>query len=193
MAKIQIILGSIRPGRNGEKVANWLMKNLPQADGFEYELIDLKDWNLPLELEPIPPSQNKYSGEETKRWAAKIAEGDSYIWITPEYNHSTSAALKNAIDHIYKEWNKKPVALVAYGSLGGGRAVEHLRGIAAELQMVSIRRAVHIMNPWATFDTKGNLQDEETYKTQLSEMMDQLVWWTRATKAARDQEAKALA
>jgi NAD(P)H-dependent FMN reductase len=184
--KIQVILGSIRPGRNGEKIAKWAMSNLKSTSEVEYELIDLKDWSLPLELEAKSPSIHEYEGEETIRWAEKIAEGDGYIWITPEYNHSYSAALKNALDHIYAEWNKKPVGIIGYGSVGGARAVEHLRGVAAELQMASMRTAVHIMSPWSAFDEKGNLKDEETYRSQLGTMLEQLLWWAKALKTTRN-------
>src|SRR5512140_2055996 len=126
MLRIAIILGSTRPGRNTEAVARWVYDHARQRGDADYELVDIAEYALPLLDEPIPPSQHNYSHEHTKRWAAKIESFDGYVFVTPEYNHSTSAALKNAIDYLYKEWNNKAAAFVSFGSSGGTRAVEHL-------------------------------------------------------------------
>ena len=118
MLRIAIILGSTRPGRKGKPVARWVHDQARQRNDAEYELVDIAEFDLPLLDEPIPPSQNKYSKDHTKRWAAKIATFDGFVFVTPEYNHGTSAALKNAIDYLYKEWNDKAAAFVSYGSAG---------------------------------------------------------------------------
>lgn len=120
MNNIAIVLGSTRPNRNGEAVAKWIYKIAHKRGNATFELVDLKDYNLPLLDEPIPASQGKYSKEHTKKWAAKIASFDAYVFVTPEYNHSMPGALKNAIDFLYKEWNNKVAGFVGYGSSGGG-------------------------------------------------------------------------
>lgn len=140
--KIGIILGSTRPGRNGKAVADWVAEQAADRNGVDYELVDLLDYPLPHLDEPLPPAMGQYSKEHTKAWANKIGSFDGYIFVTPEYNHSTSGVLKNAIDYLYAEWNNKSAGFVAYGTLGGSRAIEHLRGIAAELQIADVRQQV---------------------------------------------------
>src|SRR5687768_1239211 len=142
MINIGIIMGSTRPERNGEAVAKWVEGIAVKRKDALFELVDIKDFNLPLLDEPVPPSMGKYSKQHTKNWSAKISEFDGYIFVTPEYNHSTSGALKNAIDFLYKEWNNKAAGFVSYGSAGGTRAVEHLRLIMAELQIADVRAQV---------------------------------------------------
>src|SRR5688500_8279607 len=139
MLKIGIILGSTRPGRNGEAVAKWVLEQTKKRNDAEFELVDIADYNLPLLDEPVPPSMGKYSKEHTKRWSAKVASLDAYVFVSPEYNHATSGALKNALDFLYGEWNNKAAGFVSYGSAGGVRAVENLRLIAAELQIADVR------------------------------------------------------
>ena len=132
MTKIQIILGSTREGRNGEKVFKWITEIAKKNKNFEIETIDLKEWNLPMFNDPKPPFMGEYSYDYTKKWSKKISEGDGYVIVTPEYNHGYSAALKNALDHLYKEWNNKPVAFVSYG--GSSLLVNFfMLGIAANI------------------------------------------------------------
>ena len=184
MLKIAIILGSTRPGRNGEAVAKWLHERAKTRSDAEFELLDVKDFNLPLLDEPVPPSRGQYSKEHTKRWAATINAFDAYVFVTPEYNHSTSGALKNAIDFLYKEWNNKAAGFVSYGSAGGARAVEHLRLIMAEMQVATVRAQVmfSLMTDFENFSTfKPAAQHESSLKT----MLDQLVSWGTALKGAR--------
>ena len=181
MLKIAIILGSTRPGRNGEAVAKWVHEHAKTRSDAEFELVDVKDFNLPLLDEPVPPSMGQYSKEHTKRWAAKINGFDAYVFVTPEYNHSTSGALKNAIDFIYKEWNNKAAGFVSYGSAGGARAVEHLRLIMAEMQVATVRAQVmfSLMTDFENFSTfKPAAQHESSLKT----LLDQLVSWGTALK-----------
>ena len=142
MIKIAIILGSTRPNRNGEAVAKWVCEVAKTRSDAESELVDIKDFNLPLLDEPVPPSMGQYSKPHTKAWAAKIGYFDAYVFVTPEYNHGTSGALKNAIDFLFAEWNNKAAGFVSYGGAGGARAVEHLRLILAEVQMASVRNQV---------------------------------------------------
>ncbi len=144
--KIQIIIGSTRQNRFSEKPANYIFDELKKREGIEAELIDLRDWPLPFYDEPITPAGNKgnYANELGKKWANKIGEGDGYIMVTPEYNHGYAAVLKNALDWVFPEWNKKPVGFVSYGNAGGSRAIEQLRQVVIELRMVPIFNAIHI-------------------------------------------------
>ena len=165
--KIQVILGSIRQGRSGEKVAQWFMDSIKENPDAVVELIDLKDFPMPLFDDAQPPSARSegfvHHHPVVQKWLQKISEADGYIIITAEYNHSVPGALKNAIDFGYKEWNDKSVGFVSYESLAGGsRAVEHLRQIASELQMHDIREQILIPNIWAAFDENGNLSHAES-------------------------------
>ena len=142
MIKVAIVIGSTRPGRNGESVARWVYEIAAKRSDAEFELVDIKDYKLPLLDEPIPPSMGQYSQEHTRLWAAKVDSFDAFVFVTPEYNHAPSGALKNAIDFLYKEWNNKAAGFVGYGSAGGTRAVEQLRLIMAEVQIATVRAQV---------------------------------------------------
>jgi NAD(P)H-dependent FMN reductase len=144
--KIQIIIGSTRQNRFSEKPARYIFEELKKRDDVEAELLDLRDWPLPFYDEAIPPAGNKgnYSNPLCKQWANKIGEGDGYIIVSPEYNHGYSAVIKNALDWVYPEWNKKPVGFVGYGNAGGSRAIEQLRQVVIELRMVPIFNSIHI-------------------------------------------------
>ena len=139
MTRIGIILGSTRPGRNGEQVARWVLEHASRRADATFELIDLLDYPLPHLDEPLPPSMGQYQNSHTQEWAAKIASFDGFVIVTPEYNHGTSGVLKNAIDFLFAEWNNKAVGFVGYGAVGGARAIEHLRLVAGELQMADVR------------------------------------------------------
>lgn len=185
--KIKIILGSTRQNRFGEQPAQWIYNEAKKHEELDVELLDLREYPLPFFNEVTSPSQPdfKNSTEIGEKWAKKIAEADGFIMVTPEYNHAPSAVLKNAIDYTYYPWNKKAVGFVSYGSVGGARAVEHLRGIAAEVQMASMRTAVHIVTPWFLLDENGKLKTD-SFEGQGKLMLDQLIWWTRTLKQARE-------
>src|SRR5687768_6492951 len=135
MIKTGIIIGSTRPGRVCEAVARWAYDIAQKREDAEFEVVDIIEFNLPLLDEPVPPSMGQYSKPHTKAWAAKIDSFDAYVFVTPEYNHGPSGALKNALDFLYREWNNKAAGFVSYGSAGGARAVEQLRLVMAELQV----------------------------------------------------------
>ena len=184
--KIGIILGSTRPGRNGEGPARWLLDLASKRDDAQYDLIDLADFDLPLLDEANSPSQGNYENAHTKAWAAKIDSYDGFVFVTPEYNHSTSAALKNALDYLYQEWNNKAVGFVSYGAAASGqRAVEHLRQIAGELQMADVRQQVafSLFTDWEQFTT---FKPAESHVASANTMLDQLVSWTAALHGVRD-------
>ena len=187
MLKIQVIIGSVRENRFGDKPAKWIFEKLKQNTEVEAELVDLKEWNLPMFAEGVSPSMNKgqYSLELASKWAEKIGEADGYILVSPEYNHGYSSALKNAIDYVYSQWNNKPVGFVSYGgNAGGARGVEQLREVVVELQMVPIRNGVHIVNYWSQLDEKGNLKTE-SYEQAGQGLIDQLIWWAKLLKSSR--------
>src|SRR3979411_1417354 len=121
MLRIAVIIGSTRPGRKGEAVAKWVYEIAQKRSDAEFELVDIKDFNLPLLDEPVPPIMGQYSKPHTKAWAAKIGSFDAYVFVTPEYNHGISGALKNAIDFLFAEWNNKAAGFVSYGGASGAR------------------------------------------------------------------------
>jgi NAD(P)H-dependent FMN reductase len=182
--KIAIILGSTRPGRNGKAVADWVAEKAAARTAAQYELVDLLDHPLPHIDEAIPPSLGQYAGEHTKAWAATIGAYDGFIFVTPEYNHSTSGVLKNAIDYLYAEWNNKAAAFVSYGALGGARAIEHLRAIASELQMAHVRQQLSF-SMWTDFENFSNFLPGPQHAAAADMLFDQLESWTQAMKTAR--------
>src|SRR5260370_2197729 len=142
MPRVAIITGSTRRGGNNEAVSLWVYGMAKERRDAEFEVVDIADDRLPLLDEPMPPSLGQYSRQHTKTWAEKIGPFDAYVFVTPEYNHSTSGALKNAIDYLYREWNNKAAWFVSYGGAGGTRAVEHLRLIMANLMDATARAQV---------------------------------------------------
>jgi NAD(P)H-dependent FMN reductase len=184
MTKVAIILGSTRPGRNGEAVARWVYDIASKRDDAEFELVDLADYPLPHLDEPVPPSLGQYSKPHTREWAAKIGSFDAYVFVTPEYNHSTSGALKNAIDYLFQEWNNKAAGFVSYGSVGGTRAVEHLRLIMGELMVADVRAQV-ALSILTDFENYTDFRPAEYHEQALSTMLDQVIAWGGALKAVR--------
>lgn len=189
MLNIGIILGSTRPNRNGEAVAKWVHHQVQGRNDATYELIDIKDYNLPLLDEPIPPSQGKYSQPHTKRWADKIRSLDAFIFVTPEYNHGTSGALKNAIDFLYAEWNNKAAGFVSYGSAGGARAVESLRLVMAELQIADVRAQV-MFSLALDFKNYSEFAPDPRHEQELDAMLKQLIAWGDALRGVRDKASR---
>jgi NAD(P)H-dependent FMN reductase len=191
MIRIAIIIGSTRPGRKGETVAKWVYEKAKLRTDAEFELIDLSDIDLPLLDEPVPPSMDQYSKDHTKEWAAIISRFDAFVFVTPEYNHSTSGALKNAIDFLYKEWNNKVAGFVSYGSSMGIRAVEHLRLIMAELQIATVREQVSF-SIYTDFINFSEFKPADLHQPKLNTMFNQLVTWGKALQQVRQQaEVKA--
>lgn len=189
--KIALIITSTRGARVADMAATWMLSQAQARTDMTVELVDLRDFNLPLFDEPASNAYMPSSSPEAQAWQAKIAQYDGYIFTVAEYNHSISGALKNALDQAYVEWAKKPFTAIAYGSMGGARAVEHLRNIGAELQMVSTRNIVHIGGGdfWKVhphMGGSGNIADiEAAILPSATAALDDLVWWANATKAAR--------
>lgn len=190
MLKVKVIMGSTREGRNGGKVGEYIQSVAATEADWEVEYLDLKTLDLPMYADAVSPSfRETLDGlpEEIKEWSRKIEEADAYVIVTPEYNHGYPAPLKNAIDWLFKEWNRKPVAFVSYGALlAGGRAVEQLRQVVAELHMTSIRAQVLFPAVWEAFDTNGQPKDPAT-EERVRGMFKELSWWGNALKTAREK------
>ena len=186
MIKIAIVIGSTRPGRVAEAVGKWVYELAKGRGDAQFELVDIKDFNLPLLDEPVPPSQGKYSKEHTKKWAAKIASFDGFVFVTPEYNHGISGALKNAIDFLYAEWNNKAAGFVGYGSAGGTLPVESLRLVMAELQIADVRAQVSL-SLHTDFEKFTIFKPASYHEKSLNGVFDQVVAWSGALKAIREK------
>jgi len=187
--KIAVVTGSTRPGRNNEAVARWVYELARKRTDAEFELVDIKDYHLPLLDEPVPASQGQYSQPHTKAWAAKIAAFDAYVFVTPEYNHSTSAALKNAIDYLFREWSNKAAGFVSYGGAGGARAVEHLRAILANVMVATVPTQV-MLSLFTDFDNFTTFQPDPRHEHEVHTMLDQVIAWGGALRSLRTPLAK---
>jgi NAD(P)H-dependent FMN reductase len=188
--RIQAILASTRPGRFGEKPAAWLMERLSTRSDLAAELIDLRDYPLPIFDQPASPARTlrEYPNEAIARWGRTVDGADGYVVITPEYNHGYPASLKNAMDYIFPELNRKPIAFVGYGNVGGARAIEQLRLVAVELEMAPLRHAIHILPELMIAARNAKPFTTELF-APLDERLDRavsdLAWWASALAAAR--------
>lgn len=183
--KIKVIVGSTRPNRFSEKPAQWIVGLAKQRADLDVETLDLRDYPLPFFEEALPPgfAKDNYTEPRVVKWREKVKEADGFIICTPEYNHGYPAVLKNALDYTYMFWARKPVAFVSWGGVGGARGVEQLRLVTVELDMVPLRWAVHIPNPWLIKDVGEIATDGNNHSAAL--LLDHLTWWTKALKAAR--------
>ena len=187
MLNVAVILGSTRPNRVSEPVGKWLFERVKRMEGWNAELVDLRDWPLPFyqEVSSVMSLKGAYSIPLAAEWAKKVGSFDAFLVVTPEYNHGTSAVLKNALDYVYFEWNRKPMAFAAYGSAGGARAVEQLRQTCSELQVADITEALHLMRV-STLIADGVFHPEPFHEKKTDAMLAQLDWWGKALKTARD-------
>ena len=184
MTRIGVILGSTRPGRRGEQVARWVMEQASRRSDAEFELVDLIDYPLPHLDEPLPPSMGQYQNAHTQDWAATIGRFDGFVFVTPEYNHSTSGVLKNAIDYLYAEWNNKAMGVVSYGAAGGTRAAEHLRLIAGELSLADVRTNV-ALSAFTDFENFSVLAPGPHQAQALERLFDEVITWSQALAPLR--------
>lgn len=184
---IGIILGTTRPARFADRAAYWLQRMTAGRHDLAFEVVDLRDYPMPLFEEDVPPLYAPSGHPVVKKWAAKVASLDGFIFVTAEYNRSVPAALKNALDSIYPEFGHKPAAFVGYGGVGAARAIEHLRLICIELQMAPTRTAVHIgLEPFLAVLQQGKALDDFDFLAQGAQtMLDELSWWAKALKPAR--------
>ena len=194
MTVISVIVGSTREGRFSEKPAKWILQHLKKREGVDARLVDLRDFPMPFfdqQATPAAAGRAPYENPVVQKWTAAIAQSDGFVFVSPEYNYGTSAVLKNAIDWVYPEWNRKAAAFVSYGSAMGARGVQQLRETLVEIQVAPVRLAVHI--PVATLmahyqggDVDGGLAELEA---NAARMIDDLLWWTAALKTARGKAA----
>ena len=182
--KVAIILGSTRPGRNGEAVGQWIHEIAKKRSDADFEFVDIKDFNLPLLDEPISPSMGQYTKEHTKTWSAKIDSFDAYVFVTAEYNHGIPGALKNAIDFLFREWNNKVAGFVSYGSAGGVRAVEQLRLVMAELKVATVRSQVQL-SLHTDFENFTKFKPAPFQEKAANTMLDEVITWGGALKVLR--------
>ena len=188
MIRIAIIIGSTRPGRKGEAIAKWVYEITQLHSDAEFELVDIKDFNLPLLDEPMSPTMAKYTHQHTKDWSAKIGAFDGYVFVTPEYNHGTSGAFKNAIDFLYHEWVNKAAGFVAYGGAAGVRAVENLRLVMGELQVADVRNQVGL-SLFTDFENFTVFKPAAQQEKSVNSMLDQVIAWGGALKPLREKQA----
>ena len=188
MIKVGVVIGSTRPGRRGEAVAKWTLEKAKQSGKAQFELIDLLDHNLSILDEPSPPAQHKYTQEHTKKWAALVDSFDAFIFVTPEYNHSPPASLKNALDFVYREWTNKACGFVGYGTAGGVRSVEILRLVVSALGMADVSSQVQL-SLYTDFD-KDNFKPDPRNEKSLMNLVDQVVAWGEALAPLRKGQTK---
>lgn len=175
--RIAVIVGSTRPGRRSEAVARWVLDVANTRTDASFELIDLAEVNLPFLDEPVPALFGEYEHAHTREWASLIAPYDGFVFVTPEYNHSFPAVLKNALDYLYAEWNDKAAGFVGLGGTGGLRAVEQLRLVLAELKVATVRTQVAL--------GRGELEEGLRQHEELNAMLDELVAWASALRSVR--------
>jgi len=186
MPTITIITGSVRPGRFNIQPATWIQKIAQERKDINLRFVDVAEMSLPFYNEPQSPLYvQEYQHEHTKKWSHMVSESDGFIMVTPEYNSSYSPVLKNAIDYLYHEWKEKPVAFIGYGSAGGSRAIEHLRGVAGELEMYDIKNQIMLFSPWNNLDEQGQYQFNEHQESVANTLLDNLVFWATQMKQSR--------
>lgn len=192
MIRISVIVGSVRPQRFAEQPANWIADHLRRHSAVDTRILDLADYSIPMYEELLPPAypgRPPFTNEVVVRWTAEIAASDGFVIVTPEYNHGYPPVLKNALDYVYAEWNRKPVAFIAYGEVAGARSVIHLRDVVATLGMASMQKDVQI--PFSSLMVHyqgGDVAAElRKFDDAASVMVDNLLWWTTALKEARDK------
>lgn len=176
-AKIGVIISSTRPTRVGHHVANWFLENVKSVDNLDFEVVDLKDVDLPFLSEKESPMTGKYDSETVKEWSKTIDGYDGFVMVMAEYNNLPTAPLINALDTLYHEWARKPVAFVGYGTLGAARAIEHMVTMTAKLNMIPLSaNTVGIIEPWSAIDQEGKI-DETFVKGQVQGLVENLSWW----------------
>lgn len=187
MLNVAIIVGSTRPNRKGNIIARWVYEVAKEHKDANFEIVDVVDFNLPLLDEPLSPAQGQYSHMHTRIWSAKISNFDAFIFVTPEYNHGIPAALKNAIDYLYHEWNNKAAGFVSYGFSGGTRAVEQLRLVMAELQIADVRAQVEL-SLYHDFEKFKIFKPLPHQTKAVHVMVEQILSWGEALQQLRQNK-----
>lgn len=183
--RLQIIIGSTRPGRTGKPVADWFTEIARAHGGFEVEVVDLMEWQLPMLSEPKHPRLGEYTQELTRKWSATIDAADAYVIVTPEYNYGYTAPVKNALDHLSREWKDKVVGFVSYGGVAGGtRAVQMLKQVVTTLKLLPVFEAVSIPFVQTLLDD-GRFQSNDVIDASAADLLDELARVGHAMRGLR--------
>lgn len=186
MPKLNVIVASTRPGRVGLPVAQWFVDLAEKHGGFDVELVDLAEVDLPMLDEPHHPRLGRYEHQHTKDWSGSVASADAFVFVTPEYNHGISAPLKNALDFLHNEWQYKPVGFVSYGGVSAGtRAVQMTKQVVAALKMTAIAEGVAIPFVTQFLDDDGSVQANEVMESSAKAMLDELLRHSHALAPLR--------
>ncbi|MCU1681785.1 MAG: NADPH-dependent reductase [Amycolatopsis sp.] len=186
--KLAVIIGSVRGGRFGPVVAKWFARQAEEHDAVEVDVIDLLDFPLPLHMPAYGQQPDEQTLEVRNALSARLSAADAFVVVTPEYNHTVPAGLKNTIDWFMQEWMAKPIGLVSYGGMGGGlRAAEHLRQVFAEVHAVTVRDMISFHNAWGDFGGPGQPASPEGADAAAKKLIDQIVWWAHALRDAREK------
>jgi NAD(P)H-dependent FMN reductase len=195
LPRISVIVGSTREGRFSDKPLAWLGSRLSRREEIQVDVIDLRDHPLPFFDQPPPAyTLRDYPTTDIAELGGRIDAADGFIVLTPEYNHGYSAVLKNAMDHTFVEWRRKPISFVGWGNVGGARAIEQLRAVAIEFEMAPLRHAVHILPEVMRPAMKATEIDPEIFgglDGRLTTLLDDLIWWADALSQARGPQAQA--
>jgi NAD(P)H-dependent FMN reductase len=190
MANLLIIIASTRPGRKGLPVARWFEQCARAHGGFDVTVADLAEWGLPFMDEPNHPRLQRYTHEHTRRWSAVVDAADAFVFVMPEYNHGINAPLKNAIDYLHNEWQRKPVAFVSYGGVSGGmRAVQMAKQVVVSLRMVPVNDAVTVPFVATTVDDDGRFTASEPVQSSAVVLLDELAALSEVLRPLRDTPA----
>lgn len=184
MTRVGIIIGSTRPGRNGEAVASWVHELATRHGGADYDVVDLADFDLPQLDEAVPAAMGQYAQPHTRRLADVVRELDAFVFVTPEYNHAMPGVLKTALDFVYAEWNHKAAAFVGYGADGGVRAIEQIRQVLAYLKVADVGPQV-ALSLWTDFVNFTQFQPDPRHEVTLKTMLDELLSWAQALRSVR--------
>lgn len=180
MVNIKLVVGSSRPGRFADIPAEWIKENASKYPNINFEVIDLRDVDLPMLDVETPPMVQPAQSDHAKKWAQIIEESDGFVFLTPEYNHAASPSTINAIDYLFKEWNYKPVAFVSYGAdAGGARAVEHLRAAFVQVKAFNLHEQVVIPNYWEYVNETGEFTPTKTHQQKLDQLLEQIIFWSK--------------
>jgi len=190
--RIGIVIGSTRAARFADGPTNWLLNIADKRRDASFEIVDLRDYPMPFFEEDRSPAFVKPTNEAVAQWSERMAALDGYIFVTAEYNHSVTGVLKNALDYLYPEVNRKPATFLAYGSSGGARAVEHLRHILAEMQVATIKHTVHVgMIEMLGMMREGKTMADFPYLVDPAEkMLDEITWWAKTLRSGRELAAE---
>jgi NAD(P)H-dependent FMN reductase len=184
LLKIAVITGASRPGSVNKSVAEWVLAQVADRSDAEFELVDVADFNLPLLDEGYPAAYQNYQNPATKAWSAKVSEFDGFIFVVHEYNHSAGPVVLNALSYLNAEFNNKAAGFVSYGSMGGARAVEHLRSTLSELQVAHVRNQV-MFSLFTDFENFSEFKPTEQSAGTLAPMVNQLVSWAKGFASVR--------